>query len=236
MKSIWTSMIIAVIILTSCSQMDEFRKETFVADEEVGQAEYVIKQLKNENIQVFHDLLPKDVSEERKHPITHIVLHFSSNAVLSPEDPYDVEAIRQNFVDYGVSAHYLIGRDGEVYYWVPEDMVAYHAGKGQLEKFPDYTDRLNHYSIGIEIMGIGTKEEMSIMMDGDVYDSIEPSNIGYTDAQYATLETLIDALIEKYPDIKKDRTHIIGHDEYAPDRKTDPGSLFEWEKIGFLNS
>lgn len=144
-----------------------------------------------------------------------------------------MEKIREIFIKDGVSAHFLVGREGEVYQWVPENRVAYHAGKGSLELFPDYEDRLNHYSIGIEMMGIGTKDEMSPMMNGEVYDSIDPSAIGFTDAQYETVEKLIDALMKNHPEIKRDRNHIIGHDEYAPDRKTDPGSLFEWERIGF---
>lgn len=230
MRMIWIHMIIAIFCLVSCSQVHQ---ETFVADEHVENSESIVERLKGAGIDVYVDLLPEDVSEERKHPITHILLHFTSNAAITPEDPYEVEAIRHTFIDYGVSAHFLIGREGEVYQWVPVDRVAYHAGKGRLEQFPEYEDRLNHYSIGIEMMGIGTKDEMIPMMDSEIYDLIAPSDIGYTDAQYETVEKLIDVIIAYHPEIKRDRNHIIGHDEYAPDRKTDPGSLFEWERIGF---
>lgn len=133
-------------------------KETFIVDKNIKSLEPVAKKLKKEGIIVHHDLLPEDVSEEREYPITHIVLHFTSNAALTPEEPYDVEVIRTTFIDYGVSAHFLIDWEGEVYQWVLEDRVAYHAGKGSLEQFQQYEDRLNYYSIGIEMMGIGTKE------------------------------------------------------------------------------
>ncbi len=28
------------------------------------------------------------------------------------------------------------------------------------------------------------------------------------------------------------RRQVVGHDEYAPDRKQDPGELFEWARLG----
>ena len=177
-------------------------------------------------------LLPQKNSEERFTPIKNLVVHFTSNAVLKPKAPYNAQDIRKVFVDYGVSAHYMIGREGEVYLLVPENRIAYHAGKGSLKNFPQDKDQLNKYSIGIEMMAIGTKEEMSSMMSAAVYDSIPQSNIGYTEAQYQALHKLVNDIVQRNPDIKKDRKHIVGHDEYAPDRKSDPGSLFNWSKIG----
>nr|WP_256243170.1 N-acetylmuramoyl-L-alanine amidase [Bacillus sp. V3B] len=87
------------------------------------------------------------------------------------------------FVDYGVSAHYMVGRKGETYDLVPENRVAYHAGKGVLPNFPQYKDQLNHYSIGIELRAIGTNDEMRSMISDSVYRSISPDHLGYTDAQ-----------------------------------------------------
>lgn len=190
------------------------------------------KEAKSQAISVANAWLPNENSEPREKPITHIVLHFSSNAVASPDKPYDAADVRQTFVDNGVSAHYLVDRDGQVYPLVSENRVAYHAGKGSLADYPAYKDKLNHYSIGIEMMAIGTKEEMSTMMSGDNYDKIDDTDIGYTDAQYEAVGRLIDEIVTTHPEIDKDRKNIIGHDEYAPDRKTDPGSLFDWSKIG----
>ena len=81
-------------------------------------------------------------------------------------------------------------------------------------------------------MAIGTKEEMSSIISGATYNKISKSNIGYTDEQYDAIKYLIDKIIASNPNIKRDRKHIVGHDEYAPDRKTDPGSLFDWSRIG----
>ena len=177
-------------------------------------------------------LLPQKNSEERTTPIKNLVVHFTSNAVLKPKAPYNAQDTRQVFIDYGVSAHYMIGREGEIYLLVPENRIAYHAGKGNLKSFPQDKDQLNNYSIGIEMMAIGTEEEMSSMMSAAVYDSIPQSNIGYTEVQYQALHKLINDIVQRNPDIKKDRKHIVGHDEYAPGRKSDPGSLFDWSQIG----
>jgi N-acetyl-anhydromuramyl-L-alanine amidase AmpD len=90
---------------------------------------------------------------------------------------------------------------------------------------------LNKYSIGIELMAIGTEAEMAPMMSVEHYKKIPKEHIGYTEAQYGALNLLLDDILTRNKKIKRDREHIIGHDEYAPERKTDPGSLFEWVKV-----
>lgn len=115
---------------------------------------------------------------------------------------------------------------------VNEDRAAWHAGKGSLPDYPHYENKLNQYSIGIELLAIGTKEELHKLVPHVYYESIDPVHIGYTDAQYESLKLLIDDITKRNPTIKMDRKHIIGHDEYT-DRRTDPGSLFDWSRIGF---
>lgn len=176
-------------------------------------------------------LLPNANSEERVENTTHVMLHFTSNALNNPTNPYLIEDTYNIFRDYGVSAHYVIGRDGEIYLFVPENRVAYHAGRGYLSGFPEYMDHLNHYSIGIELLGIGTREEMIPIITAEKFDQIDPSIIGFTEAQYQSLNTLLNDIVGRHPHIHKNREHIVGHDEYS-DSKTDPGSLFNWSKIG----
>ncbi|AQZ48569.1 N-acetylmuramoyl-L-alanine amidase [Paenibacillus larvae subsp. larvae] len=178
-------------------------------------------------------LLPLKNSEERTKDITHVMIHFISNAVQKPKDPYQENDIYNIFNDYGLSSHYMINRNGDIYRLVNENRAGYHAGKGSLPGFPEYTDKMNEYSIGIELFAIGTWEEMSIMMSKENYDLIDSSDIGYTDAQYRSLNLLLDDIYKRNPSVLKDRNHVIGHDEYAPGRKTDPGSLFDWSRIGF---
>lgn len=188
--------------------------------------------IEESNVGMTEYLLPSSNSKERVETTTHVVLHFSSNALNDPKDPYRIEDTYNIYKNYGISAHYVIGRAGEIYLFVPENRVAYHSGKGKLPAFPEYDDQLNHYSIGIELLAIGTREEMIPVITAEKADLIDPALIGYTQAQYNSLNTLLNDITARHPDIKKDRNHIVGHDEYSLGRKTDPGSLFNWSKIG----
>lgn len=180
-------------------------------------------------------VLPEENSRPRRSTITHVMLHFISNATSNPTNPYNVDEITAILAEYGVSTHYMIDREGTIYSLVPENRVAFHAGKGILSDFPMWKDRLNDYSIGIELMAIGTEEEMEqvFRLHNVDYDSIDSSFIGYTDAQYESLNRLLQNILQRNPTIKNDRTRIVGHDEYAKGRKSDPGSLFDWSKIGY---
>jgi len=180
---------------------------------------------------VFSEL----ASSEREEEITHIVLHFISNVLANRTEPYIMEDIHRIFLDYGVSAHYIIDRDGTIHLAVPEYRVAFHAGAGTLTDFPEYENRLNQYSIGIELLGIGSQADMSIFLTADEYEALDPRLIGFTDAQYYALNRLLNDILARHPAIQPNRTHIIGHDEYSPSN-TDPGELFEWERLDFVNT
>lgn len=179
---------------------------------------------------------PTEYSSPRTEKITHVVIHFISNAGTNPRYPYNLTDVYQLFLGSQVSAHYLIGRGGEIFQLVAEDRVAFHAGHGGFPEFPEYLGGMNDYSIGIELLAIGTREEMQPMVPGDMYDLIAPSDIGYKDAQYRSLNYLLEAILKRHPAIQRDRFHIIGHDEYAPFRKTDPGMLFDWSRIKVIKA
>ncbi|WP_176167252.1 N-acetylmuramoyl-L-alanine amidase [Mesobacillus jeotgali] len=180
---------------------------------------------------VIKDFMPNMNFVSQSNMQTHIVLHFISNAANNPENPYDYEDIKKILIDYNVAPHYMIDRKGEIYFLLPETRAARHSGKGKIEGYTDYDDHLNEYSIGIELMAIGTEAEMQQIMSSEHYKKIPAEHIGYTEAQYKALNLLIDDILARNKRIKRDRVHIIGHDEYAPDRKTDPGDLFNWDKI-----
>lgn len=101
-----------------------------------------------------------------------------------------------------VSAHLFIERDGQVSQFVPFEQRAWHAGVSEFEGRSD----CNNYSIGIELEGT----------DHDAY----------TEAQYRQLARVTRAVMQAYPAITPQR--ICGHVDIAPDRKTDPGSAFDW--------
>ena len=180
--------------------------------------------------------LPSHCFRERcipKEEVDTILIHSCSVVHLNKEDPFNINRLKQLFVDLGVSAHYVIDREGRIHPLVAPEKCAFHAGKGSVPWQPKRTNNLNDYSIGIELLAIGTYEEMSDFLSQEEYSELT-IKAGYTQAQYKSLNTLIEQLREAFPKISNTRKHIFGHDEYAPDRKTDPGSLFNWAKINVL--
>ncbi|WP_105253921.1 1,6-anhydro-N-acetylmuramyl-L-alanine amidase AmpD [Pseudoalteromonas sp. T1lg75] len=101
-----------------------------------------------------------------------------------------------------VSAHCLIDRQGRVRQYVPFSERAWHAGVSQFAG----RERCNDFSIGIELEGTDHSD--------------------YTPAQYQSLAQLTLAIIQRYPQITRER--IVGHSDIAPGRKTDPGEAFDW--------
>lgn len=103
-----------------------------------------------------------------------------------------------------VSSHVVIRRDGELLQFVPMHQRAWHAGVSAFEG----RERCNDYAIGIELEGT--------------------DDVAYTDAQYAALTGVTQAIQRRYPAIDED--HIVGHADIAPGRKTDPGPVFDWQR------
>jgi AmpD protein len=103
-----------------------------------------------------------------------------------------------------VSAHVLIKRNGEVIQFVPFHKRAWHAGVSSYKGKND----CNNFSIGIELEG----------SDDDIFEDI----------QYEKLSVITSLLITEYDLITKD--NIKGHSDIAPERKTDPGVLFDWDR------
>ncbi|WP_102264516.1 N-acetylmuramoyl-L-alanine amidase [Mesobacillus jeotgali] len=215
-----------IFIIGGCS---EGLHEEAVARADVKESEESL--IIEKQIPLIKDFMPDMNFVPRSNVSTHVVLHFISNAANNPENPYEYEDIRKIFIDYDVSPHYMIDREGKIYFLMPESRAARHSGKGELSAFSEYKDHLNKYSIGIELLAVGTEAEMKSMMSADHYKKIPREHIGYTEEQYKALNLLLEDILARNKEIKRDRIHIIGHDEYAPERKTDPGSLFDWDRI-----
>lgn len=109
-----------------------------------------------------------------------------------------------------VSAHMLITRKGEMIQFVSFDERAWHAGQSCFQG----RDNCNDFSVGIELEGADT--------------------IAYTHEQYTALALVSCALMQTYPHITRER--IIGHNDIAPERKTDPGEAFDWPRYRDLLS
>ena len=119
-----------------------------------------------------------DFSRQRTENPEFVMVHFTSAVVLSKDDPYNMETVRSIFVDYKVSVHYIIDRDGSISCYVPEDLVAYHAGYGTWQDDPKYADNLNNYSIGIELVAIGSQKDMAQYLTAAEYDKLPKAWLG----------------------------------------------------------
>jgi N-acetylmuramoyl-L-alanine amidase len=102
------------------------------------------------------------------------------------------------------SAHYVIAKNGKVFHMVNDYLRANHAGFG---KWGSVTD-MNSCSIGIEIDN----------------NSKEP----FTDPQINSLLVLLAQLKKAY---NIPQANFIGHQDFAPKRKPDPGPLFPWKTL-----
>lgn len=109
-----------------------------------------------------------------------------------------------------VSAHLLIDRNGAITQFVSFHQRAWHAGVSCFEG----RSGCNDFSIGIELEGTDT--------------------LPYTDVQYTQLARVTQLLCEHFPALTPSR--IVGHSDIAPERKTDPGPAFDWERYRRLIS
>lgn len=104
----------------------------------------------------------------------------------------------------GVSAHYVLDRDGTCWQLVLEEMRAWHAGPGAWGGI----DEINSRSIGIEIVNTGA----------------EP----FPEPQLAALEELMRGIMTRWR-IGPER--VIGHSDMALGRKIDPGPRLDWARL-----
>lgn len=170
-----------------------------------------------------------DFSWPQEYKPEYVMIHFCSAVVNHFDDPYNYEYVRQTFLDAEVSIHYLVDREGQIFCFIPEDRSAWHAGYGTWLDDEKYTNKMNKYSIGIELMGMGTYKEMSGYLHKWQYEKIPEEDLGFTDAQYTSLKALVADICKRH-EIPLDRDHVIGHDEFSP-KKSDPGELFDWSRI-----
>lgn len=106
--------------------------------------------------------------------------------------------------EHEVSAHYLIARDGRLFQLVEEEQRAWHAGHGTWGGLAD----INSRSIGIELDNTGSAPFSAPLMD--------------------RLEGLLAALLPRW-NIPPEG--VIGHQDFAPTRKWDPGPRFDWQRL-----
>lgn len=134
------------------------------------------------------------------------------------------------------SAHFCISREGEIVQMAPLSRATWHAGKSYWKGI----NGLNRWSHGIEIENFGQLESRGgkfVSWSGQVVKGVpymgRHKNGGpvaawdrYTDAQLEAVEALSLALNShfRYDD-------VLGHDEIAPGRKTDPGPAYPMQQM-----
>lgn len=103
-----------------------------------------------------------------------------------------------------VSAHWLISETGVAEQLVDEALRAWHAGAGCWAGLAD----VNSHSIGIELANRGTHP--------------------FPEPQMTALEQLLRDIMRRW---SIPVSGVIGHSDMAPDRKSDPGPRFDWQRL-----
>lgn len=164
-----------------------------------------------------------------------LVLHYTANESLAEA----VDMMRAR----GVSAHYIVGIDGETRRLVRERDRAWHAGQSAWNG----KDQVNQRSIGIELVNFGWGEALEAGRIRRTEDDAvrlatsppvavrddRPASAGFVwaafpEAQVLAVLALVTAVVKRN---KLDPTQVIGHEHIAPGRKRDPGPAFPWPRV-----
>lgn len=135
-------------------------------------------------------------------PVDMLILHYTGMKTARAA----VERLRDP--QARVSAHYVVEEDGHIWYLVDESRRAFHAG---ISFWRGY-EALNGRSIGIEIVNPGHEH------------GYRP----FPALQMAAVCELCLDILTRHPIPQR---NIVAHSDVAPDRKEDPGELFDWEGL-----
>lgn len=107
-----------------------------------------------------------------------------------------------------VSSHYVVEEDGLVWQLVPEERRAWHAGISYWRGYSGLNDR----TVGIEIVNPGHQW------------GYRP----FPALQMAAVCDLCLSVLDRHPILAR---NVVAHSDVAPDRKDDPGELFDWRGL-----
>lgn len=153
----------------------------------------------------------------------YIVMHFTAGASAESSIFWWKQPAAK-----GASAHIVIDRDGTVYQCRPFNMTAGHAG---VSRWVDRTSgvdykNLNSNSIGIELANGGETyptrfSKLPPVKAKHKNGGPEHEWEAFPPEQLAAAEEVCKAIYRRYH-----IDDVLGHDEIAPSRKTDPGPAF----------
>jgi N-acetylmuramoyl-L-alanine amidase len=146
--------------------------------------------------------LPSPNADTRPAGIDMLILHYTGMQTAQAA----IDRLRDP--QARVSSHYVIDEDGTIYRLVPESLRAYHAGLSYWRG----RRALNDVSIGIEIVNPGH----------------EWGYRPFPAAQMRAVEALCRDILARHPIPAR---NVVGHSDVAPDRKQDPGELFDWRGL-----
>lgn len=135
-------------------------------------------------------------------PITMLVLHYTD--MLSTQAAIDHLCNAES----NVSAHYVVGEDGEIYQLVDETKRAWHSG----DSFWRGKSGVNANSIGIEIANHGHSNGYR----------------AFPEIQMQSLIPLCQSVLARHSIPAR---NVVGHSDVAFLRKMDPGELFDWPRL-----
>jgi N-acetylmuramoyl-L-alanine amidase len=145
---------------------------------------------------------PNHDSRPADTPVDMLVLHYTGM-------PNANDALtRLRDASAKVSAHYMIDETGQIFRLVPETRRAWHAGIAFWRGHRD----INARSIGIELVNPGH----------------EFGYRAFPRPQAAALEGLVRDILKRHPIPPR---NVVGHSDVAPERKEDPGELFDWARL-----
>ena len=142
---------------------------------------------------------PNQDSRPAGTPIDTLILHYTG--MQSAQAALD----RLRDPVAAVSSHYVVEEDGTVWRLVPEGRRAFHAGVSSWRRHT----ALNGRSIGIEVVNPGH----------------DWGYRAFPALQMAAVCDLCLGILGRHPIPAR---NVIGHSDVAPDRKQDPGELFDW--------
>ena len=137
--------------------------------------------------------------------VQFLILHYTAL-----DFPRSLKALTEG----SVSSHYLVNDNPPtIYRLVNEDSRAWHAG---VSYWKGHT-QLNASSIGIEIVNPGYQDTP----EGRIW-------FDYPKEQIDAVIELVKMIVAEHG-IRPER--ILGHSDIAPQRKTDPGPKFPWQRL-----
>jgi len=148
--------------------------------------------------------------DQRRIAVEFVVLHYTACSL---------SRTLELFTDRGsgVSAHLVIGEEGEIAELVPclegTAARAWHAGHSRWHDGSRLWQGFNDFSVGIELVNL----------NGNL--------LPFPPAQLASLERVMSELKGHYPALASPH-RVVGHEHIAGWRgKADPGALFDWQRF-----